>query len=121
MRHDGFSLRRKTTTVQQDPERLINKLILYILHSRRLSIKFKYPNSSIIVMDETSIWNDMVSNTTIDKQGAKSVCLKITGHEKYMVSVCLAAKASGTKLKQFVVFRAAKRESKSLDEKFKSR
>ena len=33
-------------------------------------------------MDETSIWNDMVSNTTIDKQGVKSVCLKTTGHEK---------------------------------------
>ena len=65
-------------------------------------------------MDETSIWNDMMSNTTIDKQGANSVCLKTTGHEKCMVSVCLAAKADGTKLKPFVVFRAAKRESKSI-------
>ena len=63
----------------------------------------------------------MVSNTTIDKQGGKSVCLKTTGHEKCMVSVCLAAKADGTKLKPFVVFRAAKRESRSLDEEFKSR
>ena len=64
-------------------------------------------------MYQTFVWNDMVSNTTIDKQGA--------GHEKCMVSVCLAAKANGTKLKLFVVFRAAKRESKSLDEEFKSR
>ena len=72
-------------------------------------------------MDETSIWNDMVSNTTIDKQGVKSVCLKTTGHEKYMVSVGLAAKADGTKLQSFVVFCAAKRESKSLEEEFKSR
>ena len=32
-------------------------------------------------MDETSVWNDMVSNTAIDKQGAKSICLKATGHE----------------------------------------
>ena len=38
-----------------------------------------------------------------------------------MVSVCLAAKADGTKLKPFVIFRAAKRESKSLDEEFESR
>ena len=37
-----------------------------------------------------------------------------------MVSVCLAAKVDGTKLKPFVVFHAAKRESKSLDEEFKS-
>ena len=63
----------------------------------------------------------MVSNTTIDKQGAKSVCLKTTRHEKYLVSVCLAAKANGTKLKPCVVFRVAKRESKSLHEEFKSR
>ena len=38
-----------------------------------------------------------------------------------MISVCLAAKADGTKLKTVVVFGAAKRESKSLDEEFKSR
>ena len=63
----------------------------------------------------------MVPNTTIDKQGAKPVCLKTTGYEKFMVSVCLSAKADGTNLKPFVVFRAAKRESKSLDEEFKSR
>ena len=37
-----------------------------------------------------------------------------------MVSACLAAKADGTKLKPFVVFRSAKRESKMLDEEFKS-
>ena len=72
-------------------------------------------------MDETFVWNDMVSNTTIDQQRVNSVCLKTSAHEKCMVSVCLAAKAYGTKLKPFVVFRAAKRESKSLDEEFKSR
>ena len=38
-----------------------------------------------------------------------------------MVSVYLAAKADGTKLKPFVVFREAKGESKSLDEEFESR
>ena len=34
MRRNGFSLHRKTTTVHQNPERLIDKLILYILHAR---------------------------------------------------------------------------------------
>ena len=63
----------------------------------------------------------MVSDITIDKQGAKSVCLVTTGHEKCIVSICLAAKGDGTKLKLFVVFRAPKRESKSLDEEFESR
>ena len=86
MRRNGLSLRRKTTTAQQDPERLIDKLISYILQARRLSIKFKYQPSNIIAMDETPVWNVMVSNTTVDKQGAKSVCLKTTGHEKCMGS-----------------------------------
>ena len=121
MRRNGFSLQRKTTTAQQDPERLIDNLILYILHARRLSIKYKYPPSSIIEMDETSVSKCMVSNTTIHKQGAKSVCLKTTRHKKCMVSVYLAVKVDGTKLKPFVAFRAAKRESKSLDEEFESR
>ena len=67
----------------------------------RLSIKYKYPPFSTIAMDETSVLNGMVSNTTIHWQGAKSVCLKTTGHEKCMVSVCLAAKADETNPEQF--------------------
>ena len=38
MRRNGFSLHRKTTTAQQDPERLTDKLIF---HARSLSIKYK--------------------------------------------------------------------------------
>ena len=121
MRRNGFSLHLKTTTAQQDTERLIDRLILYLLHACRISIKYKYPPLSIIAMDETSVSNDMVFNTTIHKQRAKSVCLKTTGQELCMVSVCLAAKEDGIKLKPFVVFHAAKGESKSLDEELESR
>ena len=64
-------------------------------------------------MNKTFVSNGMVSNTTIHKQGVKSVCLKTTGHEKCIVSVCLDAKADGTKLKPFVVYHGDKRESKS--------
>ena len=120
MRRDGFSLRRKTTTAQQNPKRLTDKLIPYILHALWLSTKYKYPPSRIVAMDKRSISNDMVSNTTIHKQEVKFVCLNTTGHEKCIVSVCLAAKTDGTKLKPFVVFHAAKRESKSLDEEFET-
>ena len=35
MHHNGFSLHRKTTTAQQDPVQLIDKLILHILHDRK--------------------------------------------------------------------------------------
>ena len=55
-------------------------------------------------MDKTSVWNDIVSSTTLDKTGSKDVPLKTTGHEKVRVSICLATKGDGTKLKSFVVF-----------------
>lgn len=34
---------------------VIDKHILYILHARRLSIKYKYSTSSILAMDEISV------------------------------------------------------------------
>ena len=61
----------------------------------------------------------MVSETTVEATGAKDVPVKSTGHEKVRVSVCLAAKLEGTRLKPFIVFGAAKRESKSLHDKHK--
>ena len=69
-------------------------------------------------MDETPIWDDMVSSSSVDKVGATSVNLKTIGHEKVMVTVCLSARAHGTKLKQFIVFRGEKRESKKLNEDY---
>ena len=70
-------------------------------------------------MDETLVWNDMVSSTTVDKTGSKDAPLKTTGYEKVRVSICLAAKGDGTKLKPFVVFAGAKRENKALHKEYK--
>ena len=47
MHRNEFSLHRKTAAAQQDLERLIDKLILYLFHAFRLSIKYKYPPLSI--------------------------------------------------------------------------
>ena len=119
MLQHGLSLRRKTTTAQRDPHRLIDKLLSYILQVWRLSQRQEYQPSCIIAMDETPVWDDMVSNTTVGRVGASSINLKTTGHEKVMVTVCLSARADGTKLKPFVAFRAAKRETKKLNENFR--
>ena len=105
MKRNGLSLRRKTSIAQQDPERMIAKLVSYVIQVRRLQKKHEYSPSDIIAMDETPVWCDMVSETTIDATGKKTITLKTTGHEKARVSVCLAAKADGTKLKPMVVFR----------------
>ena len=70
-------------------------------------------------MDETAVWNDMVSETTVEATRTKDVPMKSTGHEKVHVSVCLEAKLDGTKLKQFIVFGDAKREPESLHDEYK--
>ena len=61
----------------------------------------------------------MVSETTVEATSAKDVPMKSTRYEKVRVSVCLAAKLDGTKLKPFIVFGAAKRESKSVHGEYK--
>ena len=55
-----LSLRKCTTTAQKDPAQLINKLVSYVLEVRHLTEKHKYPPDSIIEMDETAVWADMV-------------------------------------------------------------
>ena len=107
-KRNGLSLRRKTSVAQQDPERMVGKLVSYVMHVRRLQEKDKYSDSDIIAMDETPVWCDMISETTVDTHGKKTITLKSTGHEKAQVSVCLAAKADGTRLKPMVVFKGGK-------------
>ena len=69
MGRNGLSVRRRTTKSQKDPERLINKLIAYILQVRRRRNRLSYSHSHIIAMDETAVWQDMLSSTTVDNVG----------------------------------------------------
>ena len=61
---------------QQDPERMVAKLVSYIIQVRRLQIKHNYAACNIIVMDETPVWCDMISETTVDKVGKRLLLLK---------------------------------------------
>ena len=121
MRRNHLSLRRKTSVAQKDPERLVSKLVMYVLQVRRMQEKNQYSANNIIAMDETPVWSDMVSQTTVDRVGKRTITMKTTGHEKSCVSVCLAAKVDGTKLKPFVVFKGAKREVADLNKEFKTK
>ena len=104
MKRNNLSMRRGTTIEQKDPSHLTAKLVKYVMHVRRLSMKTNFSPDCITAMDETAVWSDMVGNVTVDTTGTKDVPLKSTGNEKVKVSVCLTAKADGTKLKPFVVF-----------------
>ena len=72
LRH-GFSLRRKTTTAQKDPTHMIAHIVTYVMHVSRIQKQFNFDDAGIIAMDETSVWNDMVSNTTVEKTGSNDV------------------------------------------------
>lgn len=100
---------------------MVAKLVSYVIHVRRLQTKYKYNATDIIAMYETPVWCDMVSESAVDSTGKKTIILKSAGHEKSRVSVWLAAKADGTKLKPMVVFKGGKREVSVLKEEFKQR
>ena len=70
--------------------------------------KFDLKPGMIINMDETPIWADMPSATTIECVCAKTVPIKTTGHEKQRITVCLAVRGDGTKLPPFVVLPGVK-------------
>ena len=55
----------------------------------------------------------MAADGTVDFVGNKSVLIKTTGYEKSRVTVALAAKANGSKLLPFIVFKG-KRVNKGL-------
>ena len=56
----------------------------------------------------------MPSNTTVTHAGERSVPINTTGHEKDRFTVCLAAKADGSKLKPFVVFKGVRQDARLL-------
>ena len=121
MKRNNLSMRGRTTIVQKDPSHLTTKLVKYVIHVRRLSMKTNFSPDCIIAMDETAVWSDMVGNVTVDTTGTKDVSLKSTGNEKVKVRVCLTAKADGTKLKPFIVFQSAKHEATALNKEFENR
>ena len=121
MARNRLSERCRTTELQKDQDRLIDKLIAYILQVQRQQNRHSYSHSDIISMDQTAVWQYMLSSTTVDNVGEKSIRLKTTGHERSKVSICLTAKADRIKLKPFIVFLGAKRETKQLNEEYKNR
>ena len=56
-------------------------------------------------MDETACWMDMPGDSNVHFTGSRSVSLQTTGHEKQHFTVVLTARADGTKLKPFVIFK----------------
>ena len=106
---------KKTTTAQKDPWYIFD--CGYMMHIHRIQKQFNSHDANIIAI-EKSVWNNMVSNNTVEKIGSKEVPMILTGHNKVCVSVCLNETADRTILKFFVVFKGATHDSKALHEEF---
>ena len=68
----GLSLRRKTSLAEKDPDQLIDKLVSFVLHARRLAMKPPYDATDTVAMDEGPVLADMVSATTVDDTSKKN-------------------------------------------------
>ena len=64
-----------------------------------------YPLQFIANMDETPLTFDMPPNRTINNTGEKTVKIRTTGNEKNQVTVVLACRGEGSKLKPMVIFK----------------
>ena len=95
MKRWDFSLRRRTTTAQQLPRAVCDKVSSFVNYCRDQLLLNGYSRSDIANMDETAIWADMPGETTVTTKGVRSVPMFSTGHEKSRVTVCLAAFADG--------------------------
>ena len=76
----------------------------YLGYMERARAQIGAQPSDIYAMDETAVWFDMLSDTSVDERGAKIVSVRTTGHEKSQCTVILTANGSGRKLKPHVVF-----------------
>ena len=121
MKRNKLSMRRQTAIAQNDPSHLTTKLVKYVMHVRRLTMKTNFSPGCIIAIDKTAFWFDMIGNMTVDTTRTKDVPLKLTINKKVKVSVGLTAKADRIKLKPLIVFQVAKCEATALNEEFKNR
>lgn len=104
-KRQGFSVRRRTTMCQKLPAEFEDKLLefqKYVIKKRKEN---KYILSQIGNADQTPVYFDMPSSTTVDKKGAKSVSVKTSGGEKQRCTVMLAATADGRRLPPYIIFK----------------
>jgi hypothetical protein len=97
------SLRRKTTTAQQLPQDLGDKVVDFHHQIIRLRKHYAYEFSRIGNMDETAVYFDMPGESTLEETGTRTVAVHTTGHNKDKVTVMLGALADGTKLPPLVI------------------
>ena len=85
------------------PKDALQKIASFIKFCEMQRHECGFSLSNTVRMDETPIWANMPSETTVEMQGLKIVPIKSTGHNKQQITVCLGVKADGSKMKPFIV------------------
>jgi hypothetical protein len=119
IKRNGLCNRRRTAIAQRVPNDCIDKLVNFVIYLRKQMMSKYYSPSCVYAADETSVWFDNPSETTLEFRGANDVPLRSTGHDKMRLTVMLCAKSDGTKCKPFVLLNR-KRPVPSLDREFSS-
>lgn len=70
-----LSLTRHTNVCQNLPENVLPKLISYVAFYHKMQTNNKYNLISIFAADETAVWFNMLSETTVHTTGAKQVSI----------------------------------------------
>lgn len=82
LQRNSLSLRRCTTMAQKNQKLLTEKLVSFVDYIGKAVISKRILKKDIIAIDETAVWSDIMSPTTVVTWGVKSVALKTMGHEK---------------------------------------
>ena len=61
---------------------LFPRLVSFVMRTPRLALNNQNDLSCIGNMDETPLWIDMPGDTTVKRQGMKSIPVCLTGYEK---------------------------------------
>lgn len=103
MQRNGLVLRRRTTLAQHLPDAYEEKLTEFQRYVIKLRKQHSYLMGQIGNADETPVYFDMPSNTTVDDKGAKSVLVRTTGNDKSRITVMLCVLADGRKMPPYVI------------------
>lgn len=103
MKRKQLSLRRSTTACQKDAADLLDRIIRFIIFVRGLQKINKYAQTKIYGADELGLWVDSPPDTTVDAVCPREIGVRTTGHERMRITVLLAVRADGRKLKPAVL------------------
>jgi hypothetical protein len=110
-------LRRTTTVCQKPPADYVEKLVRFILYVRKVCIDNGLTADQILACDETAVWIDPSSSTTLAPCGSRDVPVSSAGHSKLRITALLTASSSGVKYRPYVLLNR-KRQIREINDRF---